>query len=111
MATLAQIERAHIINTVTKLNGHLVKATKELGISRPTLWRKLKAYGFKVEIADREFYMSAEAKAKIRQAMKLSWERRKPLSPAVRANISRAAKLAWERRRKNGTAGWGLGRT
>ena len=43
--SLAEVEEAHIRNTLEALNGNQTKAAKLLGISRSTLWRKMKEYG------------------------------------------------------------------
>ncbi|MCP4355097.1 MAG: hypothetical protein GY793_05590, partial [Proteobacteria bacterium] len=37
-------EKQHLINTLIKNNGNQTKAAKELGISRVTIWRKIKKY-------------------------------------------------------------------
>jgi transcriptional regulator of acetoin/glycerol metabolism len=39
------IERAFLVDTVRKLGGNAVEAAKTLGISRSTLYRKLKKHG------------------------------------------------------------------
>lgn len=43
--TLSEVEEAHIRNTLDTLKGNQTKAAKLLGISRSTLWRKMKEYG------------------------------------------------------------------
>lgn len=43
--TLAEIETAAIINALKNNNGNIVKAAKELGITRQTLYNKMKRYG------------------------------------------------------------------
>src|SRR5690606_8002856 len=43
--TLAEVEESHIRNTLEVLNGNQTKAAKLLGISRSTLWRKMKECG------------------------------------------------------------------
>jgi len=44
VATLAEVEANHIRNTLTALKGNQTRAAKLLGISRSTLWRKMKEY-------------------------------------------------------------------
>ena len=44
-ATLEEIEKAFIINTLKKFKGNRVKTAATLGIGRNTLWKKLKDYG------------------------------------------------------------------
>lgn len=43
--TLAQVERAHILRTLERVDGHRERAAAALGISAATLYRRLKAYG------------------------------------------------------------------
>jgi DNA-binding NtrC family response regulator len=43
--TLVELEKNHIQSTLESLNGNQTKAAKLLGISRSTLWRKMKEYG------------------------------------------------------------------
>ena len=43
--TLAQLEAEHIRRVLTHHAGNTTKAAKSLGISRSTLWRKIKEYG------------------------------------------------------------------
>jgi two-component system response regulator HydG len=43
--TLADIEKAHILATLYEFGWNQVRAAEELGISRTTLWRKLREYG------------------------------------------------------------------
>ena len=43
--TLAEREREAIVRTLDAHNWKLAETAKELGISRTTLWRRLKAYG------------------------------------------------------------------
>ncbi len=45
LATLDQIERQHIVRVWTLSRGHKGKTCQILGISRPTLERKLRKYG------------------------------------------------------------------
>ena len=43
--SLAEVEESHIRTTLDALKGNQTKAAKLLGISRSTLWRKMKEYG------------------------------------------------------------------
>lgn len=43
--TLADQERRTILDTLQSTHGKLAEAARRLGISRTTLWRRLKAYG------------------------------------------------------------------
>ncbi len=43
--TLADQERRAILDTLQSTHGKLAEAARRLGISRTTLWRRLKAYG------------------------------------------------------------------
>ncbi len=43
--TLAQLEAEHIRRVLTHNSGNATKAAKTLGISRSTLWRKMREYG------------------------------------------------------------------
>ncbi len=43
--TLVELEKNHIQTTLESLKGNQTKAAKLLGISRSTLWRKMKEYG------------------------------------------------------------------
>ena len=43
--TLEEAEECTIRNTLARCNGNLSMVAKELGISRPTLYSKLKKYG------------------------------------------------------------------
>jgi len=43
--TLADRERQAILDTLKHTNGKLAETARRLGISRTTLWRRLKAYG------------------------------------------------------------------
>ncbi len=43
--TLHELEKHHILRTLEHVNWNLGRATELLGISRATLWRKLKEYG------------------------------------------------------------------
>jgi transcriptional regulator with PAS, ATPase and Fis domain len=42
--TLAQLEKAHILAALSEHRGNQTKVAAELGISRTTLWRKMKRY-------------------------------------------------------------------
>ncbi|ABC81902.1 sigma-54 interaction domain-containing protein [Anaeromyxobacter dehalogenans] len=44
MATLAEVERAHVLAVLERCGGSQAEAARVLGIGRNTLWRKLKAY-------------------------------------------------------------------
>ncbi len=44
-STLAEQERRVILDTLAATRGRLVEAARRLGISRTTLWRRLKSYG------------------------------------------------------------------
>jgi DNA-binding NtrC family response regulator len=43
--TLADVEKAHILSTLYEHGWNQARAAEELGISRTTLWRKLRDYG------------------------------------------------------------------
>ena len=45
VTTLAERERQAIVNTLHSANGKLAETARRLGISRTTLWRRLKTYG------------------------------------------------------------------
>jgi transcriptional regulator of acetoin/glycerol metabolism len=45
--TLAERERQAIVDTLQRTSGRLAEAARRLGISRTTLWRRLKAYGLR----------------------------------------------------------------
>jgi len=45
VATLAEVEREHIKFVLGLTNSNYTEAAKKLGISRSTLWRKIKEYG------------------------------------------------------------------
>ncbi len=47
--TLVELEKNHIHATLESLKGNQTKAAKLLGISRSTLWRKMKEYGLEAE--------------------------------------------------------------
>ncbi len=49
LLTLAQMEERHIRETLQRLNGNQSAAAKRLGISRSTLWRKMREYGIEQE--------------------------------------------------------------
>ncbi|HLK93192.1 MAG TPA: sigma-54 dependent transcriptional regulator [Polyangia bacterium] len=44
-ATLAEVERQHVLRTLEAFGGNQVEAARALGIGRTTLWRKLRAFG------------------------------------------------------------------
>src|SRR3989442_3246536 len=44
-STLADRERQAILDTLQATRGKLAEAARRLGISRTTLWRRLRAYG------------------------------------------------------------------
>lgn len=46
--TLAERERQAILDTLEQTHGRLAETARRLGISRTTLWRRLKAYGVRV---------------------------------------------------------------
>ena len=48
-ATLAERERQAIVDTLKATRWRLAEAARRLGISRTTLWRRLKAYGLSRE--------------------------------------------------------------
>lgn len=45
VATLSEVEERHIRQTLDRLEGNQTLAAKQLGISRSTLWRKMREYG------------------------------------------------------------------
>src|SRR5207244_9816090 len=45
--TLAERERQAIVDTLQGTSGKLAETARRLGISRTTLWRRLKAYGLR----------------------------------------------------------------
>jgi PAS domain-containing protein len=45
--TLAERERQAIVDTLQRTSWRLAEAARRLGISRTTLWRRLKAYGLR----------------------------------------------------------------
>jgi transcriptional regulator of acetoin/glycerol metabolism len=51
--TLAQRERQAILGALDATNGRLAETARRLGISRTTLWRRLKAYGLERAATDR----------------------------------------------------------
>jgi len=48
--TIAQLEAEHIRRVLTHYSGNTTKAARSLGISRSTLWRKMKEYGNSVTL-------------------------------------------------------------
>ncbi len=51
--TLAEQERRSIVETLEATGWRLTESAKRLGISRTTLWRRLKAYGLRRETRGR----------------------------------------------------------
>ena len=47
--TLKQLEREYIERTLTALNHNYTEIAKKLGVSRSTLWRKIKEYGLETK--------------------------------------------------------------
>ena len=45
LISLAELEKKHILAVVKHMNGNQKKASEVLGVSKSTLWRKLKDYG------------------------------------------------------------------
>jgi transcriptional regulator of acetoin/glycerol metabolism len=45
--TLAERERQAILDTLEVTHGKLAETARRLGISRTTLWRRLRAYGLR----------------------------------------------------------------
>jgi transcriptional regulator of acetoin/glycerol metabolism len=45
--TLAERERQAIVDTLSSARGRLAETARRLGISRTTLWRRLRAYGIR----------------------------------------------------------------
>jgi len=45
--SLAEMERSQIVNAIEMLGGNLAEVARTLGISRTTLWRKMREYGLK----------------------------------------------------------------
>ncbi len=43
--SLADVEREHIVTVLARHRGNVTAAAQQLGISRTTLWRKMRAYG------------------------------------------------------------------
>jgi DNA-binding NtrC family response regulator len=44
IATLAEVEKSHIAHVLALTDNNYTEASKKLGISRSTLWRKIKEY-------------------------------------------------------------------
>jgi len=51
-ATLAERERLAILDTLEQTHGKLAETARRLGISRTTLWRRLRAYGLRPDAHD-----------------------------------------------------------
>lgn len=49
IATLAEVEKKHIISALQMFNNNYQETAKNLGISRSTLWRKIKTYNIERE--------------------------------------------------------------
>jgi DNA-binding NtrC family response regulator len=47
--SLSEVERAHIARVLADLRGNISKSALRLGISRTTLWRKMKEHGLSAE--------------------------------------------------------------
>ena len=47
--TLAEMERRHIADVLVRCGGNQTAAAEQLGISRSTLWRKMKEYGLRAD--------------------------------------------------------------
>jgi DNA-binding NtrC family response regulator len=45
LALLSEVTKQHILRSLERHRGNLTRTAKELGISRTTLWRKMKDYG------------------------------------------------------------------
>ena len=45
LGTPAELEQVHIGRVLEELDGNQTRAAKKLGISRSTLWRKMREYG------------------------------------------------------------------
>jgi transcriptional regulator of acetoin/glycerol metabolism len=50
-ATLAEQERQAIFDALRQTGGHLANTARRLGVSRTTLWRRLRTYGVRPEAA------------------------------------------------------------
>jgi DNA-binding NtrC family response regulator len=50
--TLAAVERDHILRVLRRHQGNASAAARQLGVSRTTLWRKLREYGIRREDMD-----------------------------------------------------------
>jgi DNA-binding NtrC family response regulator len=48
LQTLSEVEKAHITHALKELNNNQTEVSKKLGISRSTLWRKIKEHQIKV---------------------------------------------------------------
>lgn len=49
LRTLVEIEREHVVRMLEACGGRQIDAARVLGISRTTLWRKLRAFGIEAE--------------------------------------------------------------
>ncbi len=49
-ASLSDLEKQHIINTLSKMNGNKTRVADTLGISIKTLYNKLKAYNIPYDL-------------------------------------------------------------
>ncbi|NOR25454.1 MAG: AAA domain-containing protein [Desulforhopalus sp.] len=49
LQTLAEVERQALVKTLEHFKGNICKAARTLGVSRPTIYRKLKNYGLSVD--------------------------------------------------------------
>ncbi len=47
LASLNELERKHVLKAMAETNGNLSAAAKILGLSRPTLRKRLKLYGLR----------------------------------------------------------------
>jgi DNA-binding NtrC family response regulator len=45
--TLDQVERAHVLDVLLQLHGNMKRAARALGISRPTLYKRLERWGMR----------------------------------------------------------------
>src|SRR5437762_3495273 len=66
--TLAERERQAILDTLEATHGKLAETARRLGISRTTLWRRLRAYGLPANGVHSEFYLPARLDDRLRVA-------------------------------------------